>query len=138
MVVATDGSACSQAAVNEALSLAAGCKGRLTVLSVVEINAESAALAPQWMAKMEAEAEQHLSAVKAQAAGAGVECETVLVRSDEPYRAIVDEASQRKADLVIMGSHGRSGLSRLLMGSVTARVVGHAPCKVLIVPHAGA
>jgi nucleotide-binding universal stress UspA family protein len=51
----------------------------------------------------------------------------------KPYEAIVDTAKQRQADLIIVGSHGRTGLKRLLMGSVTERVIGHAETAVLVV-----
>ena len=53
---------------------------------------------------------------------------------DEPYKDIVAEAKKRKINTIIMGSHGRTGLARLMMGSVVTRVIGHAPCKVLVVP----
>ena len=46
---------------------------------------------------------------------------------------VADRAQKEKASLIVMGSHGRTGLKRLLMGSVTERVIGHAPCPVLVV-----
>jgi universal stress protein A len=45
----------------------------------------------------------------------------------------VDEARREKADLIVVGSHGRSGMAKLLLGSVAAHVVSHAPCSVLVV-----
>ena len=51
----------------------------------------------------------------------------------EPYNLIISAAKAKKADLIVMGSHGRRGLSRLLMGSVTERVIGHAKCAVLVI-----
>lgn len=53
--------------------------------------------------------------------------------SGVPHIAIVDAARDMKADLVIMGTHGRSGLSHLLMGSVVEKVLRQAPCPVLVV-----
>ncbi len=50
-----------------------------------------------------------------------------------PYEAILKVAQAKKANLIVLGSHGRTGLKRLLMGSVTERVIGQAPCPVLVV-----
>jgi len=63
---------------------------------------------------------------------AGHPASTRVVTGD-PRLEIVDLAKKEKADLIIMGSHGRTGLSRLLLGSVAAHVVTHAPCSVLVV-----
>jgi nucleotide-binding universal stress UspA family protein len=77
---------------------------------------------------------QHLESVKDRASKEGVDCEIISHRSEEPYQDIVDEAEKNQADMVIMGTHGRTGLKRLMMGSVTAKVIGHATCNVLVVP----
>lgn len=61
-------------------------------------------------------------------------CETIVHQGDRPYKFIVAEAARTKADMIILGTHGRTGLKRLMMGSVTARVIGHAPCKVMVIP----
>ena len=52
----------------------------------------------------------------------------------KPYEFIVKEAEDREIDLIVMGTHGRTGLTRVLMGSVAQSVIGHAPCPVLVVP----
>ena len=57
-----------------------------------------------------------------------------MLHSVSPFAAIVAEAEKIQADLIVMGRYGRTGLSRLLMGSVTARVIGHSPINVLVVP----
>jgi nucleotide-binding universal stress UspA family protein len=56
-----------------------------------------------------------------------------ICEKGRPYEVIVNRAKEKKADLIVMGSHGRTGLKRLLMGSVTERVIGHAECAVLVV-----
>jgi len=56
-----------------------------------------------------------------------------FVRTGSPYQEIVDLATDERADLVAMGTHGRSGMSRLLLGSVADRVIRLAPCPVLTV-----
>jgi nucleotide-binding universal stress UspA family protein len=134
VLLATDGSDSVQAAIQEAINLAKFCRVRLTVVSVVEVNPEFAALAPEYVDKAENETREHLESIKQRAADEGVECEIVAHQGEEPYRFIVEEAKNRKADVIVMGTHGRTGLKRLMMGSVAARVIGHAPCKVLVVP----
>jgi nucleotide-binding universal stress UspA family protein len=62
----------------------------------------------------------------------GVSTETV-VREGDPRSAIVDEADEWGADLIVVGSHGRTGLKRWLLGSVAQAVVGHASCSVEVV-----
>jgi nucleotide-binding universal stress UspA family protein len=63
---------------------------------------------------------------------AGLTTEARVVRGD-PREAIVEAARTTGADLVVIGSHGRTGLARLLMGSVASHVVTHAPCTVMVV-----
>jgi nucleotide-binding universal stress UspA family protein len=57
-----------------------------------------------------------------------------MVDAGEPYGAILDCADSEHADLIVMSSHGRSGLSRMLIGSVTDKVLRSASCPVLVVP----
>jgi len=63
-------------------------------------------------------------------------CETILRRGDSASRLIVEEAAQNKIDMIAVGRRGRSGLEKVLLGSAAAKVIGHAPCKVLVVPRA--
>lgn len=63
---------------------------------------------------------------------AGIACETKVVLGD-PAKALVQAVRDEGVDLLVVGSHGRTGLTRLLLGSVSAHVVGHAPCSVLVV-----
>jgi len=69
--------------------------------------------------------------VKKWAGDLGVQAE-VFIKDGEPHQAIVELAAERASDLIVMGSHGRKGLTRLLMGSVTERVIGYANCPVLV------
>lgn len=64
--------------------------------------------------------------------GAKLQAEAVVLRGD-PRHALIEYASRMKADLIVMGSHGRSGVAKLVLGSVASHVVSHAPCSVLVV-----
>ncbi len=136
LLLCTDGSEFSNGAIREAIRLAKRCNSRLYAIAVVEVNPELETYAPGLVEKLERETRTHLEGVKERAEKEGVACETITHEGEEPYRYIVEEASRQKADLIIMGRRGRSGLKRLLMGSVTARVIGHAETDVLVVPRA--
>jgi nucleotide-binding universal stress UspA family protein len=66
-------------------------------------------------------------------AGAGLKMRQ-LVDAGQPFGAIVDCAEKEAVDLIVMSSHGRSGLSRMLIGSVTDKILRGSPCPVLVVP----
>jgi len=134
LLVATDGSEFSKSAVREAISLANICSSKLIAVSVVRTNTEYESLMPQVVEKDEKEMAAHLESIKNMASKEGVDCETILHLSEDPYQDIVSDAEKRQVNMIILSSHGRTGLKRLMMGSVTAKVIGHAPCNVLIVP----
>ena len=74
-----------------------------------------------------------LESVKSAARAAGVECDGVSVFADLPYDAIIKQAKKSKCDLIMMASHGRKGLSSLLLGSETSKVLTHSTIPVLVV-----
>ncbi len=131
ILLATDGSAHSAAAAERAMELALHHGARLTMVSVVYVNDEFLALAPRAVAEMVAKAEAKLEELKRQAAAQGIEARTE-VREGDPHLGIAEAAARCQADCIVMGSHGRRGLSRLLMGSVTERVIGFTQCPVLV------
>ncbi len=134
IILATDGSEYSYSAIKEGLALAGACNTALTVLKVLEYNPELATVDLKYIEEMERAAEDHFSKIREMGAEVNTECNTILRRSLYPYEAIIDEAYRLKADMIIMGKHGRTGLSKLFMGSTTAKVIALAPCKILIVP----
>ncbi len=137
LLLATDRSAFSEGAVREAINFAKKCSSRLIVMSVLETNPEYETIGAGAYQKEEEEAIKYLESVKTRSSQEGLyNCETVLHYGEEPYRLIVDEAAGKKADMIIIGRRGRSGLMKVLMGNVAAKVIGHAPCKVLVVPRA--
>ena len=131
LLVATDGSEFSENAIREAMKLAKACSSKLIAVSVVQTNIEFEAGAPQVIEKAEKEAVEHLESIKNMASKEGVACETIVHLSEEPYQDIVYEAEKNRVNLIIIGTHGRTGIKRLIMGSVTAKVIGHAPCNIL-------
>jgi nucleotide-binding universal stress UspA family protein len=136
ILLTTDGSEFSEGAVREGIRLAKNCSSQLTVLCAVDYNPEFAALAPQIIEKWEKEARMHLDAVQARARKEGIDCATVVEKGEDAYRSIVGYAEKNNSSMIVMGRRGRTGLKRLMMGSVTARVIGHAHCNVLVVPRA--
>lgn len=130
-LLAADGSDFSEEAIRESISLAKASGSKVTALRVVEFNPEFEALAPSYVEKMESEAIAYINSIKERAKKEGVDCEG-LVERGIPYEVILNKAKEKHADMILMGSHGRTGIERLLMGSVTERVIGHAECDVLV------
>jgi nucleotide-binding universal stress UspA family protein len=77
-------------------------------------------------------AEAHLAAIEKSAEDAGVDCEVVCERNDSPYEAIIRVAEQKACDLIMMASHGRRGVDALLLGSETQKVLTHSKIPVLV------
>jgi nucleotide-binding universal stress UspA family protein len=134
ILICTDGSEYSEGATREGIGLAKKNNAKITALSVIDFNAEFDALAPDLLEKMEEQAAGHVRAVKRQAEKEGVASTAMVTRSETPYLSIAEEASKIKADLIVMGRRGKTGLKRLLIGSVAKRTIGHAPCNVLVIP----
>ncbi|MBI5056367.1 MAG: universal stress protein [Nitrospirae bacterium] len=136
LLLSTDGSEFGEGAIREAIKLAKTCSSKLFAIYVIETNPEYETIAPQLVEKAEKEARQHLEAVKAMASKEGVECEIIARQGEDPFKYIVEEAAKNKVSMIITGRRGRKGLKRLMMGSETAKIIGHAPCNVLVVPRA--
>lgn len=135
LFLATDGSPYSEGAVKEAISFAKRCSSKLYAMSVIEIITDYEAFSPQKIEDTLAlRAKKHLESVKAMALTEGVDCETIVTFSEDPYLSIVEEVEKRQADMIIIGRRGRTGLKKVLMGEIATNVIGHAPCKVLVVP----
>jgi nucleotide-binding universal stress UspA family protein len=130
ILLATDASKSGEAAAARALDLAEAYGSELQVAAVFEIPQiyGEAPAAADWRDMLQ----DYVKEVVAKAQSRNISA-TALVLEGTPYRAITDLAQREKINLIVMGSHGRTGLSRLLMGSVTERVIGHAPCPVLVV-----
>jgi nucleotide-binding universal stress UspA family protein len=138
LLVPTDGSPASEAAARSAVTFAREAGARVTALSVKPIF-HPFSLRPEEVEDTKADewdtdlrARKFLEPVEAAARAVGVPCDTVVVASDRPWEAIVETARSRGCDLVAMASHGRTGLSSLLLGSQTQRVLASSPVPVLV------
>lgn len=132
ILVAADGSTNSESAVEHAISVAKEHGSRIAAVSVVHTDEEMIALAPEHIEQVVGKAKNYLEDVKKQCVENGVAIET-FVREGEPHAQITKLAEEIDATIIIMGTHGRKGISRLLMGSVTERTIGYAKCPVLII-----
>ena len=137
ILLASDGSEFSEGAVREAVAIAKRHESILHVVSVVEANREYMAYAPDALEKIERKTRWHLDMVRKRAKYEGLSCETRVHLSDDPGLCIVNDAAELESDVIVIGRRGMSGLRRLVIGSVTAQVVGTAPCNVLVVPRQG-
>ena len=136
ILLATDMSLDSEGAIREAIKFAAKCSSRMYACMTLETNPEYETIGSNVFEKEEEQATAHLESIRARAAKEGVSCEIVLHESMDAADAIVNEAGERKADMIIIGRHGRKGVAKALMGETAAKVITHAPCKVLVVPKA--
>ncbi len=141
ILVATDGSTLSKKAVANAIELAASLGAELVALKVVPRYPQSyfegglalqAAEVERVEAQWASEAQAIVDAVKQAAEGQGVKAKAVTARSDVVSDAIIAAAKKHKCDLVVMASHGRKGVKRLLLGSETQQVLTHSHVPVLV------
>jgi len=122
-------------AVRAAIRMAQRCGARIRVVSAIPGgNAELYAMGEQLVAGELNAARAHLDKVHQEAAAAGVACETEATQAAQLHEEIIGQAERMQADLIIMGRRSRHGLARLMLGDVTAQVIGHAHCNVLVVP----
>ncbi len=133
ILLPTDGSEGNNRAVRQAIDLAAETGAELHVLFVVE----EMPYAPEMMddrveARLREIGEEAIEEIRRQADDAGVELRTGI-EEGVPHRSILEYTDAEGIDLVVMGTHGRSGLDRYLLGSVTERVVRGAKVPVLTV-----
>ena len=141
ILVATDGSELSRKAVDHAIALAALCGAELLALTVVPRYPQSyfeggIALQPEEVGRVEQQWEQDgqalVDAIAAQAQKQGLRVRALTVKSDVVSDALLAAATKHHCDLIVMASHGRRGLQRLLLGSETQHVLTHAAIPVLI------
>jgi len=134
LLLATDGSHFSDGAIQEAIFFSQSCGARLIVLHTVRIEAESAKAAHSRIIQQQQAIEPHLSLIRKMAMDSGIEIETKVLSSASPEKTIVEQARLHNADVILMGRHGKTARLSLLVGSMTAKVIGQGFPKVLVVP----
>lgn len=137
LVVATDFSPASASALEAAVFYAQH-GARVVLVHVIHSAPFASALGPsklmeQAMLELEDSTRKELDAARAASLSDCAKVDTAVLRHDSPGEALAEHAAAVDADLVIVGSHGRTGLRRALLGSVAEKVVRLAPCPVLVV-----
>jgi nucleotide-binding universal stress UspA family protein len=135
ILVPVDFSGYAEQALEYAIELARKLSARLTLFHVVSMMpmgvVDGTALPYSYIQELEAEVQQGMETYRQRVQDAGLEG-TVLVEHGVPFQNIVDTARDQHVDLIVMGTHGRTGLAHLFLGSVAEKVIRLAPCPVLV------
>jgi nucleotide-binding universal stress UspA family protein len=122
VLLATDGSAHSAAAAQAARAVASQCRLPVTVVSATTRSHSEA---------RKSEARDAVERLTGELTGAGITADGVVAEG-RPDEVVIETAASHGADLIVVGSHGRTGLSRLFLGSISERIMGQAQCPVLV------
>ncbi len=139
ILVPVDGSATSMLAVNKAAGLAKVFGSQVTAVYVIDpypftgVGADFAYGQAQYLSAATADAHTALDSVKSAMEQAGIPVDTVMGEGHSVHDGIMEAAKTTGADLIVMSSHGRRGLEKLVLGSVTQRVLGDSLIPVLVV-----
>jgi nucleotide-binding universal stress UspA family protein len=143
ILLPSDGSKLSSKAVKQGIELARLLGSKVTAIHVIAqpqmIMDESfgmpsvVALQSQFDKAAQQRTKKILEGIQALAAGAKVPCETVSVKGSPTFEQIIKQAKKSKCDLILMASHGRRGLSSILLGSETAKVLTHSTIPVMVI-----
>ena len=139
ILIATDGSDLAAKAVEQGIRFAKEIGAKITAVTVTEpfhvlslVPSELEYTPIEYKKHAETHAEKVLGAVSAAAKSAGVVCEMLHVEHEQVYQAIIDAASARRCDLIVIASHGRRGVSAVVLGSETVKVLTHSKIPVLV------
>jgi len=139
ILVPIDGSTTAQLAVDKAIGLAKAFGSRVTTIFVIDpypftgVGTDFSYGQAEYLNAATAEANAAIKAARAQFEAAGINVESSVVEAHATWRGVVQAAESMKADLIVMGSHGRSGLEKLVLGSVTQAVLSHTHLPLLVV-----
>ena len=140
ILVTTDGSLVSNKAAKAGVALASALGAKVTAYCAIEplqpIYVEGYEFDQKLIEEIEGSARQaaqkRVDAIGKMAKAAGVPFASVVNKANTPYEGIIDVAKKRKCDTIFMASHGRRGFSRLIMGSVTQKVLTHSRIPVVV------
>jgi universal stress protein A len=136
-LVPVDFSEYSDRALDYAIAWAQQLQARLTLLHIIHdvmpigVGDMASGLPTSYLQDLEADAKQEMERYRQRVQEAGLEVDMV-VEHGVPFQGIVDAARDRQVDLIVAGTHGRTGLQHVLLGSVAEKVVRLAPCPVLV------
>jgi len=134
LLVPVDFSEPADTALTYAMALAGKLGARLTLVHVIHLAplgvAEGGTVLP-YLEAIEAQAQEGMEEYRAKVQAAELNVDVVITHG-VPFQSIIEVAKERQVDLIVMGTHGRTGVSHVLLGSVAERVVRLAPCPVLI------
>ena len=134
ILIATDGSEKNQPAVRKSVEIARECGSTLYAIYVIDntsvTSAQPEVLMGDVYMKLKAEGEKAVERIKEMAKGVNLEA---LVLSGRPANIVTGFAAKNRVDLIVVGSQGKSGLERLILGSVTESIIRMADCMVLVV-----
>ena len=134
ILIPTDGSELAGKGVQHGVALAKLIGAKITILTVLPPDMITADREVDEIRKASKQkhAEEVLGAVATQTQTAGVACETIQVEHEHPYQAIINTADSKGCDLIVMASHGRRGISSIVLGSETVKVLTHCKIPVLV------
>ena len=140
ILIPTDGSELSKKAVDHGIGLAKALNAKVTSVTVSEpfhiFAVEPGMLTDtpdEYEKRINALTGKYLKAAKDAATAAGVPCDVVHVEHAHPYETVIDTARKRGCDAIVMASHGRRGVSAIVLGSETVKVLTHSTIPVVVV-----
>ena len=140
ILIPTDGSELSKKAVDQGIGLAKALNAKVTAVTVSEpfhifsVEANMVTDTPdEYKKRIAALTAKYLKAAKDAATAAGVPCDVVQVEHEHPCEAIIDTARKKGCDAIVMASHGRRGVSAVVLGSETVKVLTHSNIPVVVV-----
>jgi nucleotide-binding universal stress UspA family protein len=139
ILIPTDGSDLAEKAVQHGINLAKEMGAKINVLIVLEpfhvftFSTRSVEDTPEeYKKEMQRYATKTLDAASSKARTLGVPCDTIQVEHEHPYQTIIETARSKGCDLIVMASHGRRGISAIVLGSQTVKVLTHSKIPVLV------
>ncbi len=139
ILIPVDGSDNAQRAIDQAIVLAQAFKSQVTAIYVIDpyaftgVGADFSYGQAEYLSAATAEGQQALQVARDAFQVVGIDISTTAVEGHSTHKAILETANDMGVDLIVMGSHGRKGLEKLILGSVTSQVLSHAHLPVLVV-----
>ena len=134
ILIALDGSQHADAIVDQAISMGRICNSVIYAMSVIDFIPKIYEAGPQLEETLSKESKNFLENVRRRIEKENIACNTIVRIDRQPHEAIIDEAKRNNIDLIIIGTRGKTKLEKMLIGSVAQKIIGTAPCPVMVVP----